>query len=241
MKFHVCIKQVPDVTAPVESGRMVLNAYDATAVEEGLVLREAHGGEVHLVLVGPSTAVETIRKALAMGADSATHLVVEDTRGLDSFAVAVLLQEHFQNTSYELILCGRQGQDSDAALTGPMLAELLQIPYVTNVIGLKREQGHVIATRQGDAAQEIVSLPLPCLVTCSNDMNDPRLPTLRGTMEARKKPIATIIPDHVPQARTATVAMESPAARQRGEMIAGNSVDQHVAALVDRLHQAKAL
>lgn len=241
MKFHVCIKQVPDVTAPVDSGRLVLNAYDASAVEGALLLREAHGGEVHLILVGPSAAVETIRKALAMGADAATHLVVEDVRRLDSFAVAVLLHEHFQSTAYDVILCGRQSQDSDAGLAGPMLAELLHVPYVTNVVGLEWEHGHFIATRQGDAAQEIVTLPVPCLVTCSNDMNDPRTPTLRGTMESRKKPIATSIVDQAPQARTWTVALESPAFRQRGEMLQGESMDQAVLALVDRLHKAKVL
>ena len=106
MKITVCIRQVPDVAAPMrvrdgklefDAGRLVLNAYDASAVEAALVLREAHGGEVRVVLLGPERAQETIRKALAMGADSATHLIVADDAELDSHATAVLLAGFLQS------------------------------------------------------------------------------------------------------------------------------------------------
>ena len=103
MNFCVCIKQVPDVSAPIQvrdgelvmdAGRVVLNAYDASAVEEALVLTEAHGGEVDVLLIGPERATETIRKALAMGAARGTHLVVPEEAELDSAAVAGLLADH---------------------------------------------------------------------------------------------------------------------------------------------------
>ena len=95
MRFCVCIKQVPDISAAVQTGRMVLNAYDASAVEEALVLKEKVGGSVDLVLIGPDSAKEVIRKALAMGADSASH-IVRDTEGLDSHAVAEMLAHFFR-------------------------------------------------------------------------------------------------------------------------------------------------
>ncbi len=124
MKFIVCIKQVPDVSSPIQlsdgeiitdTGRLVLNAYDASAVEEALVLTEKHGGEVHVVLVGPAAATETIRKALAMGAESATHLTLNGE--FDSHAHAEILAEYIKGESFDVIACGKQAQDTDAGLT----------------------------------------------------------------------------------------------------------------------------
>lgn len=191
MKVHICIKQVPDVNASVDTGRMVLNAYDASAVEEALVLRDKVGGSVDLVLIGPDKAKETIRKALAMGADDATHIVAED-EGFDSGAYASILADHFKSAEYDVILCGKQAQDTDAGLTGPMLATLLDIPYTTNAVGLDIEDGKWIVTRQGDSGQEIIEMAPPCLITCSNDMNDPRIPSLKGIMAAKRKTIETV-------------------------------------------------
>ena len=189
MKFCVCIKQVPDVQASVQTGRMVLNAYDASAVEEALVVNEGTDDVVDLVLIGPSSATETIRKALAMGASNATHIVVETLDGLDSHSIAHILADHFESYEYDAILTGKQSQDSDSGLAGSMLAELLGIPFATNAVGLKAEGEDLVVTRQGDSGQEIVALKTPCLVTCSNDMNNPRIPSLKGIMGAKRKQI----------------------------------------------------
>jgi hypothetical protein len=113
MKFCVCIKQVPDVTAPIQirdgrlvfdTGRTVLNAYDASAVEAALVLVEQHGGEIDVVLIGPERATETVRKALAMGADRGSHLVLPDRAELDSAAVASLLAAELTARSADWLL-----------------------------------------------------------------------------------------------------------------------------------------
>ena len=138
MKFCVCIKQVPDVAANVQTGRTVLNAYDASAVEEALVIRDAVGGEVDLVLIGPTDATETIRKALAMGADSAVHIVTDAEP--DSHAASKILADHFADSTYDVILTGKQAQDTDAGLTGSMLAELLDLSYATNAVGLEVDE-----------------------------------------------------------------------------------------------------
>jgi electron transfer flavoprotein beta subunit len=217
---------------------MVLNAYDASAVEEALVLREAHGGAVDLVLVGPSTASETIRKALAMGADAATHIVTNDEDELDSFGVATILASFFGERSYDVIACGKQSQDTDAGLTGSMLATLLDLPYASNAVGLSIEDGSLVVTRQGDVGQEILALRAPCLVTCSNDMNDPRIPTLKGIMAAKKKEIATTTPAELGASgvtsRTTVIRIEEIPDREPGEMLEG-SPEEAAAELVHRL------
>ncbi len=198
MRFLVCIKQVPDVSAPIQvrdgslamdAGRVVLNAYDASAVEAALVLVEAHGGDVEVVLAGPERAGETIRKALAMGADRGTHLVLSDGGDMDSAAAASLLAEYIRGATYDVVLTGKQSQDTDAGLAGGMLAEMLDLPFATNAVGLAREGDSLVVTRQGDAGQEIIVLPTPALVTCSNDMNDPRIPSLKGIMASKKKEV----------------------------------------------------
>ncbi len=203
MKFIACIKQVPDLTVPMkirdgkveqDNERLMLNAYDASAVEEALVLSEKFGGEVEVVLIGPDKAKETIRKALAMGATKGYHIDTEIS-GFDSEAFATILAAFFKNQEYDVIATGKQSQDSDAGLTGPMLAEKLDLPYAANAVGLNIEEENLVVTRQGDTGQEIISLSTPCLVTCSNDMNEPRIPSLKGIMKSKKKPMETVTPD----------------------------------------------
>lgn len=249
MNFCVCIKQVPDVSAPIQirggelvldAGRMVLNAYDASAVEEALVLAEKHGGEVDVVLVGPEKATETVRKALAMGAERGTHLVVPDGTELDSAAVSHLLAQHFEGHTYDVILTGKQAQDTDAGLAGGMLAERLGLPYATNAVGLALEGDQVVVTRQGDAGQEIIALPTPCLVTCSNDMNDPRIPNLKGIMAAKKKTIDTKPVGNVPAPQVRVLRYEPIPARAPGQKLDGEPQEQ-AAEVVRRLAAAHAI
>lgn len=201
MKFYVCIKQVPDVNAPIQikegeliqdTDRMILNAYDASAVEEALVLAEQHGGEVEVVSVGPGKASETIRKALAMGADKAVHIQTSGDTQFDSATYADILAAFFKDKEYDVISCGKQAQDTDAGLTGGMLAEKLELPYATNAVGLEIDGDKLIVKRQGDSGQEMIELPPPCLVTCSNDMNEPRIPSLKGIMQSKRKPMEAV-------------------------------------------------
>ncbi len=236
MKMLVCIKQVPDVTAPAhirdgklafDSSRMVLNAYDASAVEAALVLAEQNSGEVEVISVGDEQAKEIIRKALAMGADRAVHLQIPAGTDLDSAGYARLLADYIRTTAFDLILCGKQSQDTDAGLTGSMLAELLQIPFATNAVALDIEanNGTVAVTRQGDAGQEILELNHPALVTCSNDMNEPRIPNIKGIMQAKKKPVETLMLSDMPGASTWVIGYESMPERAPGKILEGDPVD----------------
>ena len=252
MNFAVCIKQVPDVAAPVQirdgalvfdTGRLVLDAYAASALEAALVLTEQHGGEIDLVCVGPAKATETIRKALAMGAHRATHLVTDDEAALDSSAYAALLARHFEDKTYDAILCGKQSQDTDAGLTGAMLAAHLELPYATNAVGLAQDGAALVVTRQADAGQEILELPTPCLVTCSNDMNDPRIPNIKGIMQSKRKPLESVEAASLggPAPRTRIVAYEPMPEREAGPVF-DDEPETLARTLVDRLaNEAKVL
>ncbi len=259
MKFIVCIKQVPDVSAPIQirngelsmdSDRMVINAYDASAVEEALVLTEKHGGSVDVVLIGPDKAKETIRKALAMGADNGHHIVIEDTSGLDSAAFASVLKAFFEKQLYDVVAVGKQSQDTDAGLTGSMLATHLNLPYAANAVGLEVEGSTLIVKRQGDTGQELISLPTPCLVTCSNDMNNPRIPSLKGIMASKKKPVesydlASLGLDvnalKTAVVKTQTLSFQNMPAREPGKKFEGDA-EELVSNLINLLqNEAKVL
>lgn len=250
MKITVCIKQVPDVNAPLQikegkliqdTDRNILNAYDASAVEAALVLQGAHGVEVEVVLAGPEKAKETIRKALAMGADKATHIVTDVDSSFDSFAYAKMLAGFFKNKEYDYIFCGKQSQDTDAGLTGSMLAEFLDLPYTTNAVGLELNNGVLTVKRQGDLGQEIIEVPSPGLVTCSNDMNDPRIPSLKGIMQSKKKPVDAVpftdlgIEFSEEVVKTKTLSYEEKPERQAGKKYEGEpeEIAQEVARLLN--------
>jgi len=203
MKIFVCCKHVPDVAMPfqIKEGRLlsedlnyVLNAYDASSVEAALVLKEAHGAEISLVLIGPDKAKEALRKGLAMGADNAFHLNDSAFDGSDSHAYAKILHAFFKDKEFDFILCGKQSQDMDMGLTGGMLAQKLGIPYITNAVGLEADPGSktLSVKRQGDLGGEMVEMPFPSIITISNDMNDPRIPSLKGIMTSKKKPMEVI-------------------------------------------------
>jgi len=250
MKFYVCIKQVPDVNAPLQikdgqliqdADRNILNAYDASAVEEALVMQEANGGEIEVVLIGPEKAKETIRKALAMGADSGSHILTNGDEKMDSYSYATLLAAFFKDKEYHYILCGKQSQDTDAGLTGSMLAEFLDIPYATNAVGLEIAGENLLVKRQGDTGQEILEVPSPGLVTCSNDMNDPRIPNLKGIMQSKRKPVDTISVDDLgveiseENVKTAVLSYEEKPAREPGKKYEGEpeEIARQVAQLLD--------
>ncbi|MEX0769824.1 MAG: electron transfer flavoprotein subunit beta/FixA family protein [Balneolaceae bacterium] len=256
MNIFVCIKQVPDVNAPLQikdgrliqdSDRMMLNAYDASAVEEALVLAEEGEGTVTVVLVGPEKAGETIRKALAMGADQGVHIrrpaEDEERETFDSAVYARVLAAFFagRDKEYDFIFCGKQAQDTDAGLTGGMLAEHLGLPYATNAVGLDFEDGKLIVKRQGDGGQEVLELPSPGLVTCSNDMNEPRIPSLKGIMQSKRKPVESLNLDDLNldrnslQANTRVLGYEEKAEREAGEKFEGepDEIARKVARLLD--------
>jgi electron transfer flavoprotein beta subunit len=205
MNIIVCVKQVIDTGAAlsIKDGKVnteglprVLNPYDEFAVEEAVRIREKSPDDttVTLVSLGPENFKDTLRKGLAMGADKAVHLLDPAFDGLDGLGVATALAKAIRTMEYDLILCGRQAVDDDRAQVGPAMAVLLGLPFVTVVTDLKlsddRQQAEV--TRQIEGGSEILEAPLPLLLTCQKGLNEPRLPSLKGIMAAKKKEIVTL-------------------------------------------------
>jgi electron transfer flavoprotein beta subunit len=242
----VCAKETPDTYSDLSfsngsvqfsNPRPVLNAYDASALEEALVLSEAHGFRVHVVMVGPERASETLRKALAMGAHEAT-LLTGAPETADSAVVAKILASFVQQFGPDAVIMGRQSQDTDVGLAGGMLADHLHWPWTTNAIGIRFEQEAFWVKRQGDSAQEWIASPMPCLITCSNNLNDPRIPTLKGIMASKKKPMHLVGIDQLPggdelSKLEVTTAIES--LKPMPERAAGELVEGDLETLVDAL------
>ncbi len=207
MKIIVCLKQVLDTAAKVQidNGRVVspgssriINPYDEFAIEEAVRIKEkTPDSEITILSLGPEEFKDSIKKALAMGADRAVHLFDPNFLGLDAYAVAVILARSIANIPYDLILCGRQAVDVDRAQTGPLLATFLNIPFVTVVTGIDFSDDFQSAkiTRQVEGGSEIRELALPMLLTCQKGLNEPRLPSLKGIMAAKKKDVLTLSAD----------------------------------------------
>ena len=203
MKIIVCVKQVLDTAAQIQidNGRIVssgssriINPYDEFAIEEAVCIKEKKPDtEITILSLGPEGFKDSIKKALAMGADKAVHLMDDKFDGLDSYALARVLARSIDKIPYDLILCGRQAVDVDSAQTGPALATFLGIPFVTVVTGIDFSDNFKSAkiTRQVEGGSEVRELSLPLLLTCQKGLNEPRLPSLKGIMAAKKKEILT--------------------------------------------------
>lgn len=203
MNIVVCVKQVPDTATRIkvkpETGEIdpegiqyVVNPYDEFAVEEALQIKERLGkGEVLVVSQGPERAREALRTCLAMGADRGIHLKDSAFEGGDSLATSVALAAAIRRQPFDLILCGRQAVDDDLAQVGASLAELLDIPHVSLVSKLELSSDGRTATvrRDVEGASEVLEIELPALLTCQKGLNEPRYPSLKGIMAAKKKPV----------------------------------------------------
>jgi len=202
LNILVAVKHVIDVelNLRVREGKLVeeglnyvLSKWDENALEAALQLKEAGGGEVTAVTIGPERAGESLRKALAMGADKGVHVNDPAAAGSDSLGFARILAKVAGRGSYDLILCGRQSQDTDLGATGPMLAELLGLPCVANVVKIEPGGGGKLTVhRNGDVGREVAEVTLPALLTANDSLNEPRLASLRGIMAAKKKPLETL-------------------------------------------------
>ena len=204
MKIIVCIKQVLDTAAQIQivNGRVVspgssriINPYDEFAIEEAVRIKEKKPDtEITILSLGPDGVKDSIKKALAMGADRAVHLIDNKFEGLDSFAQAQVLAHGIKKAPYDLILCGRQAVDLDMAQTGPALATFLGIPFVTVVTGIDFSEDFqsLKIIRQVEGGNEFHEFSLPVLLTCQKGLNEPRLPSLKGIMAAKKKEVLTL-------------------------------------------------
>jgi len=199
LKILTTVKKVVDVElnihvedgAIVEDGlQYVINAWDENAVEASVQLKENNGAETTLVSIGGQDNTDMIRKCYAMGIENGIHIDDPALADADSSVFARVLQKVYEQGDYDLIITGKQAQDTDSGQTGIILAEYLGVPCVSNVIDIQVvDEQHVKVSRLGDAGTEIVELELPTVVTVSDSINEPRLPAMRGIMMAKKKKI----------------------------------------------------
>ena len=202
MKIIVCIKQVLDTAAKIEiqgenivspGSSLIMNPYDEFALEEAIRIRDRiPESEITVISMGLDTVKETLKRALAMGADHAIHISEPSCPKLDHLQIAQILSKAIAKEPFDLVLCGRQAVDDDMAQTGPALAVCLDIPFITVVTKIQFSEDFKTAdiTRQVEGGRETrKNMPLPFLVTCQKGLNNPRLPSLKGVMAAKKKVI----------------------------------------------------
>ena len=256
MNIIACVKQVPDTEAQIkvkadgsgiEEGQIkwVMNPYDEFGVEEALKLKEKNGGDVTIVCVGPARAMETIRTALAMGADKGVHICDPAFDNADAFVTANALAAVIKGLPHDIIFCGQRAIDDDSGQVGAMLAEALGLPQLTLVTKLEFAGSSIKVIRPIEGAQLSIETALPAVVTCQKGLNEPRYASLPGIMKAKKKPV------DVKNAAAIGVATDSkarvaktvpPPARPPGKIICGDEPAQKAAELGRLLREeAKAI
>jgi electron transfer flavoprotein beta subunit len=229
VKIAVCIKRVPDTESRIkpssdgksldEAGvKFILNPYDEFAVEEALQRKEKAGsGEVVVYALGPAVTQETIRTALAMGADRGV-LLQTDKIPADGFEVAKALAAELKGAGHDLILFGKMAIDDYNQQVGPMVAQLLDVACVTAVSHLTIDGTSGTAEREIEGGVEVVAFPLPAVLTAEKGLNEPRYPALKGIMAAKKKPLE-VKPVTVPAGGIEVLAMTPPADRAAGRIV----------------------
>jgi len=202
MNIVVCVKYVPDAQADrrFDSGDNttdragvdgLLSELDEYAVEEALKIAEGSEGKVTVLTVGPDNASDAVRKALQMGADEAVHVVDDAIHGSDAPATSLILAAAIGKLEYDLVITGMASTDGVMSVVPAMLAERLGLPQVTMASEVTIDDGTVRIRRDGDTSTEIIESSLPALVSVTDQINDPRYPSFKGIMAAKKKPLQT--------------------------------------------------
>ena len=260
MHAIVCIKSVPDTTEvrfdPETNTLMrdeveaIINPFDMYAIEEALRLREAHGGTVTVITMGPPKAVKELKEAIAMGCDEALLLSSRDFAGADTWATAYTLAQAIAKIAdYDIVLCGKQAMDGDTGQVGPGIANQLGIPQLTYVFSIRScdpADRSIEVERLLEEGREVVQTRLPVLVTVVKDINQPRYPTFRGIRKARRMEIPTWTPDDLDGIEPAYLGLDgsptkvikvfSPPKREgEVEMITAQSVGETATIVVDKL------
>ncbi len=198
LNIIVCIKQVPSTTEVKinketntivrEGVESIINPFDMYAIEEGLRLKDKFGGKVTVLSMGIPSVAEMMKEAIALGVDDAVLLSDRAFAGSDTLATSYTLSMGIKHIKdYDLIICGKQATDGDTAQVGPSLAEKLGIPHTTYVRKIEEiEDGNLTCQRLTDDGYEVIEMPLPALITVVKEINEPRLPSIKGMMRAKK-------------------------------------------------------
>jgi len=253
MKIAVCVKQVPTREWQPrlnEAGTWIreqdasfeLNEPDAYALEEGLRLREEHGGEVVVCAAGPARVQQVLREALARGADRAIHVEDAGLGSADGFVIAQALAHAMTDERFDLVLTGLQSDDQGHGVTGVVLAEHLKVPHATIIMKVEVQDGNLRVKRELEGGWfQWMTLPLPALLTIQSGINQLRYATLKGIMAAKKKEIRKVAPPQDLASALNIISLSVPSRRKRTQMLAGSPAEA-AAELVRRLRdEARAL
>jgi len=203
MNIIVCIKQVPETTEVKinpetntlvrEGVPSIVNPFDENAVEAALKLKEKHGGKVTAITMGPPQAAEALKTCIAMGVDDVYLISDRAFAGSDTWATSYTLSQAIKKIGhFDLIICGKQAIDGDTAQVGPGIAEWLNLPQITFAVKIEVNNKTIKAERMLEEANEVVECPLPAVLTVVKQINEPRMPSLRGMMKAKKAEIKTL-------------------------------------------------
>ncbi|HWR07459.1 electron transfer flavoprotein subunit beta/FixA family protein [Sporomusa sp.] len=259
MEIIVCVKQVPDTTEVkidpqtntlIRQGvPSIVNPFDKNAVEEALRLKEKHGGRVTVISMGPPQAKDALKECIALGADEAILLSDRAFGGADTLATSHTLAAGIKKLgSFDVILCGKQAIDGDTAQVGPEIAEHLDIAQITYVSKLDIADGLVRAEREHEEGYEIIETKLPVLLSVVKSINEPRYPSIKGTMKANRKEIPVwtaadldINPEQIGLKGSPTQVRRifTPKQRVQGEIIQEDNARDAVTRLLTKLTQAK--
>ena len=227
MNIIVCVNHVPDTESKIVAGpdnrtidatgvNYMLSPYDEIAVEQGLLIREKFGGELIAISLGGGQHTETLRKTLAMGVDKAVLLKDEGER--DSFAVAHGLAEEIKVHQPEVVLFGKQSIDYDDAQVGTLVAEMLGLASVAVVVKMEIQDGKAVCEREIEGGHEIVETNLPGVFLVQKGLNEPRYPSLKGIMAAKRKPIEEK-PAAAAEIRVEAIRLYRPPAKESGKIV----------------------
>lgn len=255
MNIVVCVKQVPDAkdvrldpktnTLAREGVESILNPYDQHAVEEAVRLKEQQGGEVTVLTMGPPQAEAVLRLAISCGADKGVLVSDRAFAGADTWATAYTLAKAIETLdSFDLVLCGKQAIDGDTAQVGPGLAMRLDIPFITCVQKIREvDDKRLVVERMMDDGHDVVAVSRPALLTVVKDINEPRVPSLKGKMKAKKARITTLTAEDIgadsgsiglPGSPTQVVSVFPPEPRGERAVLQG-TIDEQVEQLVEKL------
>lgn len=259
MNIIVCLKQVPDTETQIKIAqdaksivqddiKWVMNPYDEFGVEEALRLKEKFGGEVTVVGLGPKRVTESIRTALAMGADKGILINDPAVEGSDSIAVAKALAAVIKGLDYDIIFTGQRGVDDDMGLVGASVAEFLQIPHISLVVKVEvSDDGKSVKVNRPVEGQTLViESTLPALITAQKGLNEPRYASLPGIMKAKKKPLeektladlgldASEFGDGARNLKV--LELTPPPQRQAGKIVEGETPEEKARELTRLLHE----
>jgi len=255
MKIIVCVKQVPDAkdvrldpktnTLSREGVQSIMNPYDQHALEAGVQLAESLGGTVTVLSMGPPQAEEILRQAISCGAHDAVLVSDRAFAGADTWATSYTLMKAIQKLGeFDLVICGKQAIDGDTAQVGPGLAMRLDVPFVTCIQKIREATDKsVILERMMDDGYDLLEVPYPALITVVKDVNEPRVPSLKGKMRAKKLTIRSLTAEDIGAdasciglagSPTQVVEVFPPEARGNRTVLAG-TVDEQVEQLAEQL------